>query len=196
MDLRKRNPIEIFEEWFAEAKSSEPTLPDAMNVATVGSDGRPSNRTVLLKDVSEAGFVFFTNKRSRKGKDIAQNAQVALCIYWKSLQRQVRIEGVAQLLSEKENDDYWATRPRGSKLGAWASEQSAAIKSREDLDAKFAEVEQRFEGQDEVPRPSHWGGFRVTPTLMEFWENRDDRMHDRCEFLWTGKSWYYRRLQP
>jgi pyridoxamine 5'-phosphate oxidase len=192
------DPYLLFNRWLAaafEAKSAgvlpEPT---AMVVATA-REGRPSARTVLLKEVDPRGFTFFTNYDSRKGSELVVNPQVALHFGWYPLQRQVRIEGTAGRVPRGESEAYFATRPRGSQLGAWASRQSSEVASREELNAAYAAAEQRFAGQD-VPCPDHWGGLRVAPTTIEFWQGQPSRMHDRIAYRRAGEAWTFTRLAP
>ncbi|HEU4522118.1 MAG TPA: pyridoxamine 5'-phosphate oxidase [Thermoanaerobaculia bacterium] len=190
------DPIVQFGKWFDEAKASQPELPEAMSVATCGVDGIVSSRICLLKGVDRRGFVFYTNYESRKGDQIHENPRVALCFYWPKLDRQVRIEGVAVKTTEEESDAYFATRPRGSQLGAWASHQSRVVMGRGDLDAQFTELEASYRDRD-VPRPPHWGGYRVIPTWVEFWQGRADRLHDRFAYkLRNAKDWVIERLSP
>ncbi len=168
---------------------------DAISVSTVGADGRPSCRMVLLKSVDERGFVFSTNYRSRKAREIASNAQVALLAFWKPLDRQVRVEGRAVRLGPEASDAIFRRRPRGARLGAWASPQSDVIDDRESLDRSVAEIRKRFEG--DVPRPPHWGGYRVLPERIEFWQGHDDRLHDRICYVRTEDGdWAIERLAP
>ena len=191
-------PITLFETWLADALLARDqgllAEPTAMVLATCDG-GRPSARTVLLKGVSAAGFVFFTNYSSHKGAQIAANPAVALHFGWYALQRQVRIEGVAEQVSRKESEDYFRTRPRGSQLGAWASAQSALVAGREELAAAYAAAEQRFAGH-EVPCPRYWGGYLVTPRMIEFWQGQPSRMHDRLRYTRTDDSWALTRLAP
>ena len=190
------DPIVQFERWFAEAKESQPEMPEAMTVATSGVDGIVSARVCLLKNVDRRGFVFYTNYESRKGDQIHENPRIALCFYWPRLDRQVRVEGVAIKTTGGESDAYFATRPRGSRLGAWASHQSRVVMGRGDLDASFTELEVTYRDRD-VPRPPHWGGYRVIPTWIEFWQGREDRLHDRFAYkLRNAKDWVIERLAP
>jgi len=177
-DINNPDPIHLFRQWYLEAVDSDISDPAVMSLATAGKDGRPSARIVLLKDFNEAGFVFYTNYRSRKSIQINANPWAALVIHWHRLGHQVKIEGRVEKLPEEESDRYFATRPRGSQLGAWASEQSHPVQSRESLDEALINAEEEFRDM-EVPRPPHWGGYRLIPDRIEFWVNRDDRMHDR-----------------
>lgn len=189
------DPHSIFNKWFAEARASEPNDPEAMAVTTVSGDGRPSTRMALLKGHDARGFVFYTNYESRKALDIAANPYVALLFHWKSLRRQVRIEGPVSKVGDAEGDAYFATRKRDSQLGAWASDQSRPLDSRATFEARFEEVRQRFEGQD-VPRPPHWSGFRVAPERIEFWQDRAHRLHERRLFTRNGEGWGEGLLYP
>ena len=166
-----------------------------MTLSTVARDGQPSARLVLLKSVDDRGFVFYTNLRSRKGRELAANPRAALTFHWQPLEVQVRIEGIAELVSDEEADEYFATRARGSQIGAWASEQSETIARSGDLDARVAEAERRFAGR-EVPRPPHWSGYRVIPERIEFWRNRPNRLHERRLFERDGTMWRERILYP
>lgn len=190
-------PHEQFALWFADATALGRPLPEGVALATVGTDGRPSVRIVLLKGVDSSGLRFFTNYESRKARELAENPAGALCFWWPELQRQVRVEGAVCRLSEDQSDAYHATRPRGSQLGAWASDQSRAVASREALGADFAAVELRFAGAT-VPRPPHWGGFLLQPERWEFWQGQDNRMHDRLVYERTndGDAWRLLRLAP
>ena len=189
------DPFAIFESWFAKAKASEPNDPDAMALATVDADGRPSVRMVLLKGHDERGFVFYTNLDSRKGGELAANPEAALLFHWKSLRRQVRIEGPVSAVSEAEADAYFASRGRTSRIGAWASDQSRPLDARETFAGRVEEMRAKFEGQ-EVPRPPRWSGFRVTPRAIEFWEDGDHRLHHRRLFTRAGDGWSEGLLYP
>jgi pyridoxamine 5'-phosphate oxidase len=190
------NPFAQFAHWFEEAKAAQPLFPESMTVATAAEDGRVSARICLLKDFDEHGFVFFTNYQSRKGEQISANPRVALCFHWQVLERQVRIEGAAVKVAEEESDEYFATRPRGSQLGAWASEQSHVISGRDGLEARVRELEEVYRDRP-VPRPPHWGGYRVIPVWIEFWQGRADRLHDRFSYrLREPKDWVIERLSP
>ena len=181
------DPFALFDEWLAEARLSEPNDPEAMAVGTVGEDGQPSLRMVLLKGHGPDGFVFYTNQRSRKGAELGASPRAALLFHWKSLRRQVRIEGIVSTVGEAEADAYFASRSRDSQLGAWASDQSQPLESRALFEARYQEMRARFEGQD-VPRPPHWSGYRVTPERIEFWIDRAHRLHERRLFLRDGCS--------
>ena len=189
------DPLAQFERWFAEAVAAGVPEPNAMGVSTVGPDGAPSVRYVLLKGVDERGFQFFTNYGSRKGREIEGNPHVALVFRWFALARQVTVAGSARRLPDEESDAYFATRPRGSQLGAWASPQSEVLADRRELEARWAEVEARFAGRD-VPRPPHWGGYLVVPARVELWQGRENRLHDRVRYLWQGSRWQVDRLAP
>jgi pyridoxamine 5'-phosphate oxidase len=189
------DPMAQFENWFADARAAGLKEPNAMTLATVSADGTPSARIVLLKGVDERGFMFYTNYESRKGREIAVNERVALVFYWAELERQVRVTGVAQRVSHEESAAYFASRPRGSQLGAWASEQSAPITGRKALERSLAEVEQRFREQP-APLPPFWGGYRVTPDSIEFWQGRPNRLHDRLRYVRGRDAWRVERLSP
>ena len=179
------DPFVLFDAWFAEAAASEPNDPNAMALATADAAGRPAVRMVLLKGHGPDGFVFYTNRESRKADDLGTNARAALLFHWKSLRRQVRIEGAVNPAADADSDAYFASRGRDSQLGAWASDQSRPLASRETFEARFADVTQRFAGKD-VPRPPHWGGYRVTPDRIEFWQDRAHRLHERRMFTLAG----------
>ena len=190
------NPFAQFARWFDDAKQQQPQLPEAMTVATSSLDGVVSARVVLLKGFDHRGFVFFTNYNSRKGSQIHENPLAALCWWWPSLERQVRAEGAIVRTTEEESDAYWKTRPRGSQLGAWASDQSKVILGRGGLEDRFREMESHYRDVD-VPRPPHWGGYRVIPNVVEFWQGREDRLHDRFIYrLRESKDWVIERISP
>ena len=189
------DPFVEFARWFAEAEAAEAAEVNAMVLATATPDGRPSARIVLLKGFDERGFVFFTDYRSRKADELQVNPRAALGFHWTELERQIRIEGTVTRTSPEESAAYYRTRPRGSRLGAWASHQSRPIASREELEADLHEVERRFSGPD-VPLPPHWGGFRVSPECFEFWQGRESRLHDRIRYLRDGERWRIERLSP
>jgi pyridoxamine 5'-phosphate oxidase len=176
------DPIALFDRWFAEAEAAEPNDANAMSLATADMVGRPAVRMVLLKGHGPDGFVFYTNRDSRKAADLGDNMRAALLFHWKSLRRQVRIEGRVTLVSDAESDAYFATRSRDSQLGAWASDQSHVLESREQFEQRFDEMKRRFEGRD-VPRPADWGGYRVAPGRIEFWQDREHRLHERRLFI-------------
>lgn len=190
------NPFLQFEEWYQTAVTAELLEPNAMVVATVDDRGQPTQRTVLLKSYDTNGFVFFTNQESRKAKQIAQNARVSLLFQWLPLQRQLEIEGVAEKVSVMESMKYFASRPRGSQLGAWVSQQSTVVSSRSFLEMKLAELKQKF-ANGEVPLPSFWGGYRIVPERIEFWQGQPNRLHDRFEYLrQADDTWHRQRLSP
>ena len=192
------SPFVQFGRWFDEARAVQPPLPlpEAMTLAIATTDGAVSARVVLMKGFDEHGFVFFTNYNSPKGAQLHENPRAALLFWWAPLERQVRIEGAVCRVTEQESDDYWATRPRGSQLGAWASEQSKVIAGRGDLDKRFEELAATYKDVP-IPRPPHWGGYRVIPTLFEFWQGRADRLHDRfCYRLRDANDWVIERLSP
>ena len=189
------DPFALFDSWLAEARAGEPNDANAMALATTTPDGHPSLRMVLLKGHGRDGFVFYTNLDSRKGRDLAANPHVALLFHWKSLRRQIRIEGAVRPVDEATADAYFATRSRDSQLGAWASDQSRPLGSRETFEARFAEMQARFEGQD-VPRPPRWSGWRVNPSTIEFWQDRAHRLHERTLFQRAGDSWTKGFLYP
>lgn len=189
------DPFALFDAWFAEAEASEPNDPNATALATADGAGRPSVRMVLLKGHGPDGFVFYTNREGRKADDLAANAQAALLFHWKSLRRQVRVEGVVVHAGDAESDAYFATRSRDSQLGAWASDQSRPLDARETFEARFAQMQARFDGQD-VPRPPHWGGYRVIPDRLEFWRDRPHRLHERRLFTRAASGWTEGLLYP
>ena len=197
------DPFAMFDRWLAEAQGSEPNDPNAMALATTGPHGRPSVRMVLLKGHGPNGFVFYTNRQSRKARELdgtwdtflEGEQHAALLFHWKSLRRQVRIEGPVTWASDAESDAYFASRSRDSRLGAWASDQSRPLDRRETFEARFAAMQARFEGGD-VPRPAHWGGYRVTPSQIEFWQDRAFRLHERRLFTRTPEGWTEGLLYP
>ena len=189
------DPISQFRAWFEDALAAGLHEPNAMTLATSTPDGKPSARVVLLKGFDERGFVFYTNYDGRKAAELEHNPRAALVFYWGELERQVRIEGRVVRVSEDESDAYFESRPRGSRLGAWASEQSRTIDGRERLEARLRELEREYEGRN-VPRPTFWGGYRVEPEAIEFWQGRENRLHDRIVFRQTEGGWEIERLQP
>jgi pyridoxamine 5'-phosphate oxidase len=189
------DPFALFASWFAAAEASEPNDANAFALATATTDARPSVRIVLLKGWDERGFVFYTNLDSRKGSELAANPRVHLDFHWKSLRRQVRVDGCAALVDEAEADAYFASRPRESQIGAWASLQSQPLDKRETFEARITEMAARFEGAP-VPRPPRWSGWRVTPEVIEFWQDRDNRLHERTLFTRSGDGWTTSFLYP
>lgn len=190
------NPFKQFQKWFDQAMAAQLLEPNAMNVATASPEGKPSARIVLLKHVDERGFVFFTNYLSDKGKQLQANPWAALVFWWGDLERQVRIEGKVEKVSEAESDGYFHSRPLGSQLGAWVSQQSQAINSREVLQQRLEELEEKYKNQT-IPRPPHWGGYRVIPKIIEFWQGRPNRLHDRLQYRYLEDGrWLIQRLSP
>ena len=190
------NPFEIFDTWFDLAKESELDDPNAMCLATVSKDGKPSARMVLLKEHDDRGFVFYTNKESRKGTELLATQSAALCFHWKSLHRQIRIEGQIEEVSAAQADAYYNSRHRGSRIGAWSSLQSQPLDSRDTLAKRVADFEEKFKDQEDIPRPPHWTGFRVKPEMIEFWDDGEYRLHDRFVFEKLGETWQVQRLYP
>lgn len=197
------DPLQLFDEWLSEARASEPNDPEAMALATVGPGWRPSARIVLLKDHGPDGFVFYTNRKSRKSFELdglwdtflEGETHAALLFHWKSLRRQVRIEGAVEWVSDTESDAYFASRSRDSQLGAWASDQSQPLDSRATFEDRYEAMRVKFEGSD-VPRPPHWGGYRVAPERIEFWTDRPHRLHERRLFVRDGEGWTEGLLYP
>lgn len=189
------DPIAMFRRWLDEAVAAQVHEPNAMVLSTVDADGRPSSRMVLLKGVSEAGFVFFTNQASRKGEDLAARSHCALLFPWHPIERQVRVEGEATRLDAAAVEAYFRSRPRGAQLGAWASAQSQPVASRDELTAAYVRARERF-GEDEVPVPPHWGGYVVAPEVVEFWQGQPSRLHDRLVYRRDGAGWDVVRLAP
>ncbi|WCM26865.1 pyridoxamine 5'-phosphate oxidase [Sphingomonas sp. QA11] len=189
------DPFKLFDAWYAEARETEPNDSNAMALATADGDGRPSVRMVLLKGHGPDGFVFYTNRESRKAGEMTANPHAALLFHWKSLRRQIRIEGSLAFATDAESDAYFASRSRDSQLGAWASDQSRPLDARDTFEARFAEVEARFAGRD-VPRPPHWGGYRLTPDRIEFWQDCAHRLHERRLFVHAGDGWSEGLLYP
>ena len=190
------DPLAALQAWLRDAEAAGLPDPNAMVVGTVAADGRPTSRTVLWKGVVEGALAFYTNRLSAKGVAIAHDPRVSLLFPWYGLHRQVRVEGTATLASDELSDAYWASRPRGSQIGAWASAQSEPIGTRDELDARDAAAEARFDGVESVPRPPHWGGYLVTPASLEFWQGRISRLHDRLLYERVADGWSITRLQP
>lgn len=189
-----KNPFDQFTAWWADALNSQIDEVNAFTLATATQDGKPSARIVLLKGYDGNGFVFFTNYNSKKGGQLLHNPAAAIVFFWKELERQVRIEGVISQVSASESDHYFNSRPLGSRIGAWASPQSQVITSRSIIEENAAQYEKKFEGN--IPRPPHWGGYRLVPALFEFWQGRSSRLHDRLQYQLTGNSWAMERLAP
>ncbi|HET7569697.1 MAG TPA: pyridoxamine 5'-phosphate oxidase [Gammaproteobacteria bacterium] len=187
--------VDRFAEWFALAREQAVNEPTAMTLATADADGRPAARTVLLKQFDERGFVFYTNTRSRKGTHVDANPYAALCFFWPGLMRQVLVEGEVQRVSDEEADAYWATRPRLSQVGAWASQQSSLLDARETMERRLAEYSGQY-ASETVPRPSHWTGYRIAPTMIEFWQSRPGRLHERERYWRDGESWKKSLIYP
>lgn len=194
-EVMPQDPMQMFKMWFSEAIETGLTEPNAMTVATASLDGKPSARVVLLKEVNNMGFVFFTNYLSRKGREITVNPEVALVFDWHDMERQVRVEGRAEKLPVEDSDAYFNSRPEDAKIGAWASPQSKIVKNRDELEKLEDEIMEQFEDM-EVHRPSHWGGYLIRPSVIEFWQGRPNRMHDRIVYYNTEEGWSMHRLAP
>ena len=190
------NPYHQFSKWWKEALDSSIDEVNAMTLATADKQGMPTARIVLLKDYDEKGFVFFTNYLSRKGREISENPHATLLFFWKELERQVRIEGTIVKVEERESDDYFHSRPLGSRIGAWSSPQSQVISDRTVIEENVQQYEHEFAGKSVIPRPPHWGGYRVIPSYFEFWQGRESRLHDRIAYLEEADSWKIQRLAP
>jgi pyridoxamine 5'-phosphate oxidase len=189
------DPMALFAAWFREAEDAGVDVPETMTLATADSDGAPSARMVLLKGADEGGFVFYSGYVSRKAGELERNPRAALVFYWRPLGKQVRVEGRVERVSESESAAYFATRPRGSQIAAWASQQSEPLAGREELDRRYAELEREYEGRD-VPLPPHWGGFRLRADAIEFWQHRDNRLHDRIRYTRAREGWRSELLSP
>lgn len=190
------DPVIQFEKWFQEALRAEVAEPNAMHLATVNEQGKPSSRVVLLKSVEHTKFVFYTNYHSKKAKELDQNPACALTFFWPDLERQVRIEGIAERVAEDVSTSYFQSRPRGSQIGAWASPQSAIIKDRAILEERAEQMERKFSSVQALPKPHQWGGYQVDPLMIEFWQGRANRLHDRIQFVKIDGSWKIYRLAP
>jgi pyridoxamine 5'-phosphate oxidase len=190
-----RNPLTLFQQWFKESLKSKVVDANAFAVATVSRSGIPSNRIVLLKGLDHQGFIFFTNYQSQKGREIIQKPVASLLFFWPQLIRQIRVDGKVEKISAKESDAYFKTRPRGSQLGAWTSEQSEWVPNRDFLEKRMKTLEEQYQGKS-IPRPSHWGGFRVIPQYIEFWQGRPNRLHDRLRYAHSKSGWRMNRLAP
>lgn len=193
--ISENNPYLIFADWFTDANKFETIYPNAMSLSTVADDGMPDVRIVLLKAFDERGFVFFTNYEGKKGRDLRINPKATICFYWKSLGKQVRISGTVERVSELESDEYFATLPRMSQIGAWASIQSNPMKNSHELEVRVLEYALKFH-IGKIPRPKHWGGFRLNPVRIEFWEEKPSRLHNRKQFLKTNDSWVSEHIFP
>jgi pyridoxamine 5'-phosphate oxidase len=196
--IKASDPMRLFQKWYKEAFERNCSEPHAMVISTVGKDMVPSVRTVYMKDLIEEGLIFYTNYSSEKAQQIGQNPNVGVLFYWDCLERQVRIRGIAEKAPQEISDDYFASRPRGSQIGAWASNQSSAIESREDLEDNYKKFERQFEGK-KIPRPEYWGGYLIKPTYFEFWQGRPSRLHDRICFDRQSKGanlWNVKRINP
>ena len=195
METLSPDPLDQFESWVSEAKRAGVEVPEAMTLATADAEGSPSARMVLLKGADEDGFVFYTGYGSRKAGELEENPRAALVFYWRPLGKQVRVEGTVELVPEGESAAYFATRPRGSQLAAWASHQSRPLESREELERRYQELEREYEGR-EVPLPPDWGGYRLRPDAIEFWEHRESRLHDRIRYSRAREGWRHELLAP
>jgi pyridoxamine 5'-phosphate oxidase len=191
-----KDPIQQFTHWFNEATTSEVPEPNAMTLSTVNEQGRPAARIVLLKGVENGKFVFYTNYQSRKGKELEQNPACSLTFFWSALERQVRIDGVATRIDAKRSEEYFQSRPRGSQIGAWASPQSTFIKDRGLLEARAQQIEEKFKGMAVLPKPHQWGGYEIDPFMIEFWQGRPSRLHDRIVYTKVDELWRIDRLAP
>jgi pyridoxamine 5'-phosphate oxidase len=191
-----KDPIQQFDHWFREAVTAEVPEPNAMTLATVNAEGRPSTRVVLLKGVENGKFVFFTNYQSNKGQELDQNPACSLTFWWPELERQICLEGVASRIDAKRSEEYFQSRPRGSQVGAWASPQSSMINDRSILEERVKQMEEKFKGLEKLPKPHQWGGFEIDPLMIEFWQGRPSRLHDRILFTKVDGVWRIDRLAP
>lgn len=194
--LGPEDPITLFQQWLSEAESSEINDANAMTLATIDENGRPSARIVLLKTLDQRGFVFFTNRDSRKGRALTAHPYAALNFHWKSLTRAVRVEGKVEIIDEAESDAYYYSRPRGSRIGAWASQQSRPLANRTALQQRVSALEAQYETKDNIPRPPHWGGYRIVPDYIEFWHDGGFRLHTRLTYTRVGNRWERGMLYP
>jgi len=194
--LDKENPFKLFKLWMEEAEKSEPNDPNAVNVATVDSSGQPDNRMVLLKGLTENSFIFYTNLESKKSRDLRNNPKASMCFHWKSLLRQVRIQGSVQLVDGKTADEYYNSRPYESRIGAWASSQSEVMKHRDEFEEKINEFKKKYPDQNNVPRPTYWSGWALTPYKIEFWKDVKNRLHQRLCYSRIGEAWSKEILYP
>ena len=190
------DPIKQFEKWFQEALEAKILEPNAMNLATINVNNRPSSRIVLLKGIEQEKFLFYSNYQSAKGKELHQNPACALTFFWPELERQIRIEGYAERVDDKRSEEYFQSRPRGSQVGAWTSPQSSIIESRTILEERAKQIEKRFEGLSVLPKPNQWGGYQVDAQIIEFWQGRPNRLHDRIQFFKIDNVWEVHRLAP
>jgi len=194
--LNEENPFDLFKAWMEEAKKSEPNDPNAVNVATVDSAGQPDNRVVLLKGLTDTSFIFYTNLESKKSKDLKRNPKASMCFHWKSLLRQIRIQGSVELVDSKTADEYYNSRPYGSRIGAWASSQSEVMKHRDEFENKIKEFKEKYPDENNVPRPAHWSGWALTPYKIEFWKDVKNRLHQRLCYSRIGQAWSKEILYP
>ena len=194
--LNEENPFDLFKAWMEEAKKSEPNDPNAVNVATVDSAGQPDNRVVLLKGLTDTSFIFYTNLESKKSKDLKGNPKASMCFHWKSLLRQIRIQGSVELVDSKTADEYYNSRPYGSRIGAWASSQSEVMKHRDEFENKIKEFKEKYPEENKVPRPAHWSGWALTPYKIEFWKDVKNRLHQRLCYSRIGQAWSKEILYP
>ena len=190
------NPIDQFNKWFSEAMEAEALEPNAMSLATISNEHRPSCRIVLLKGIEHDRFLFFTNYQSSKGKDLENNPVCALTFFWPEVERQVRIEGNVTRVDDRKSEEYFQSRPIGAQIGAWSSPQSTVISGRDILEERVKQMEKKFEGQSPLPKPNQWGGFQVEPLMIEFWQGRENRLHDRIEYRRENGTWKLQRLAP
>lgn len=190
------NPVDQFNKWFGEAMEAEVLEPNAMSLATVGSENRPSCRIVLLKGIEDDRFLFFTNYQSHKGKELENNPVCALTFFWPQVERQVRIEGSVTRVDDRKSEEYFQSRPLGAQIGAWSSPQSSVISGREILEERVKQIEKKYDGKSALPKPHQWGGFQVEPVMIEFWQGRENRLHDRIEYRKVNGQWTMQRLAP